>query len=118
MRTFGFAGWSGSGKTTLIEQLIPRFVKQAVLGQPITVYGAGSQTRCFVHVADVVPALARLIEEPDAFGRLEGRHIESHEAIVFRVAPASAIGAMPAILRPWNLLRGVGTDGVPSAPHL
>ena len=30
MKTFGFAGWSGSGKTTLIEQLIPRFVKQAL----------------------------------------------------------------------------------------
>lgn len=50
--------------------VIPRFVNQAMLGQPVTVYGDGTQTRCFVHVADVVPALATLIQTSEAYGRV------------------------------------------------
>jgi len=41
--------------------VIPRFVSQALGGGPITVYGDGSQTRCFGHVLDVVPALRKLL---------------------------------------------------------
>ncbi|HUG86517.1 MAG TPA: NAD-dependent epimerase/dehydratase family protein [Euzebya sp.] len=50
--------------------VVPRFVNQALRGEPITVYGDGSQTRCFVHVADVVPALSTLIVTSEAHGRV------------------------------------------------
>lgn len=40
--------------------VLPRFVRQAVRGQPITVYGTGDQTRCFAHVAEVAKALVDL----------------------------------------------------------
>jgi nucleoside-diphosphate-sugar epimerase len=45
-------------------------VSQALSGEPITVYGDGTQTRCFAHVADVVGALIRLIGHPEAPGQV------------------------------------------------
>ena len=50
--------------------VVPRFVSQALKGRPITVYGDGLQRRCFVHVADVVPALAELLATEAAHGRV------------------------------------------------
>ena len=49
--------------------VIPNFVSQALRGLPITVYGDGSQTRCFCHAKDVVPALVELLTRPAAFGK-------------------------------------------------
>ncbi len=50
--------------------VLPRFVRQALLGAPLAVHGDGSQTRCFCYVGDVVPALVRLMEHPEAYGRV------------------------------------------------
>ena len=49
--------------------VLPRFVRQALAGDGLTVYGDGTQTRCFCHVADAVDALLRLSDEPAAAGR-------------------------------------------------
>ena len=49
--------------------VIPRFVRQALAGEPLTVFGTGEQVRCFCHVHDVVPALTALIETDQACGR-------------------------------------------------
>ena len=49
--------------------VIPRLVRQAVAGEPLTVFGDGSQTRCFCHVHDVVDAMTRLLDSPDASGQ-------------------------------------------------
>src|SRR5436305_3696532 len=48
--------------------VLPRFVQQALAGDDLTVYGTGTQSRCFVHVADTVHALSLLIETDDALG--------------------------------------------------
>lgn len=48
--------------------VIPRFVKQALLGHPITIYGDGKQTRSFTHVNDAVRGIMALMETPDAEG--------------------------------------------------
>jgi UDP-glucose 4-epimerase len=48
--------------------VIPRLVGQALAGEPLTVYGDGSQRRCFCHVADVVRALSGLIGEERSYG--------------------------------------------------
>jgi UDP-glucose 4-epimerase len=48
--------------------VLPRFVQQALAGEDLTVYGTGTQSRCFVHVADTVHALLLLIESDDALG--------------------------------------------------
>jgi UDP-glucose 4-epimerase len=48
--------------------VLPRFVQQALSGEDLTVYGTGTQSRCFVHVADTVHALSLLIESDAALG--------------------------------------------------
>jgi len=48
--------------------VLPRFVRQALRGQPITVYGSGRQSRCFAYVGDIVSAIVPLILKKDAYG--------------------------------------------------
>ena len=50
--------------------VVPRFVEQALRGQPITVYGDGTQRRCFCHVQDVVSALIGLADSSEAEGQV------------------------------------------------
>jgi UDP-glucose 4-epimerase len=50
--------------------VIPRFVNQALRGEPITVYSDGKMTRCFMHVSDAVNAIIKLSETPDAVGQV------------------------------------------------
>jgi UDP-glucose 4-epimerase len=58
----------GPRQTGRYGMVVPRFVGQGLAGEPITVYGDGSQSRCFCHVTDVADALARLISTPEAEG--------------------------------------------------
>lgn len=60
----------GPRQTGQYGMVIPRFVKQALAGEPITVYGDGEQTRCFIHVSDVVRTLPRLMAEPKCVGQV------------------------------------------------
>src|SRR5678809_560841 len=60
----------GPRQTGRYGMVIPNFVKQALTKQDITVYGDGSQSRCFTHVSDVVWALMRLIEKTGAVGEV------------------------------------------------
>jgi UDP-glucose 4-epimerase len=50
--------------------VIPNFVRQALAGEPITVFGDGTQSRSFTHVTDVVGALIKLVNEPKAIGQV------------------------------------------------
>lgn len=59
----------GPRQTGTYGMVVPRFVRQALRGEPLTVYGDGSQSRCFCHVADVVGALPHLLAHPDAPGQ-------------------------------------------------
>ena len=58
----------GPRQTGQYGMVLPTFVKQALAGQPITVYGDGTQSRSFTFVGDVVDALVRLAHEPRAIG--------------------------------------------------
>jgi UDP-glucose 4-epimerase len=60
----------GPRQTGRYGMVIPRFVSQGLAAEPITVYGDGSQRRCFAHVSDVVDALVQLLDEPKAFGQV------------------------------------------------
>lgn len=60
----------GPRQTGAYGMVIPRFVTQALKGKPLTVYGDGNQSRCFLHVQDAVNALAKLIQEPRAEGQV------------------------------------------------
>ncbi|MEV6152786.1 GDP-mannose 4,6-dehydratase [Nonomuraea sp. NPDC052129] len=59
----------GPRQSPAYGMVIPRLVHQAVGGAPLTVFGDGSQTRCFAHVADVVDALLRLLDLEAAVGQ-------------------------------------------------
>ncbi|MGH8068623.1 MAG: NAD-dependent epimerase/dehydratase family protein [Candidatus Entotheonellia bacterium] len=60
----------GPRQTGQYGMVAPRFVKQALLGEPITVYGDGMQRRSFTWVGDVVNAMTKLIEHPGAYGEV------------------------------------------------
>jgi len=60
----------GPRQTGTYGMVMPRFISQALENEPITVYGTGKQTRCFLHVKDAVGALIKLIEEPKAIGEV------------------------------------------------
>ena len=60
----------GPRQTGMYGMVIPNFVRQALEGKPITVFGDGSQTRCFTYVTDVVKALIRLSELEPSIGQV------------------------------------------------
>jgi UDP-glucose 4-epimerase len=67
VRLFNTVGPRQTGRYGMV---IPTFVKQALAGRPITVYGNGNQTRCFGYVGDVVGALIDLMDHPEAVGQV------------------------------------------------
>jgi len=67
VRLFNTVGPRQSGAYGMV---LPRFVTQALRGEDLTVYGDGTQTRCFVHVADTVRALVQLLGEERAIGNV------------------------------------------------
>jgi len=67
VRFFNTVGPRQSGQYGMV---IPNFVRQALAGEPITVFGDGTQQRAFTHVTDVVQALLKLVAEPKAVGQV------------------------------------------------
>lgn len=66
-RLFNTVGPRQSGRYGMV---IPRFVSQALDGQPLTVFGNGQQTRCFTHVEDAVRALVGLMDASATTGQV------------------------------------------------
>ena len=60
----------GPRQTGQYGMVIPNFVRQALAGEPITVFGDGTQRRAFTHVSDVVGALLKIVAEPKAVGQV------------------------------------------------
>jgi nucleoside-diphosphate-sugar epimerase len=60
----------GPRQTGQYGMVIPTFVRQALSGKPITVFGDGTQSRSFTYVGDVVRAMIALINEPRAVGQV------------------------------------------------
>ncbi len=67
VRLFNTVGPRQTGRYGMV---IPNFVRQALAGEPITVYGDGKQTRSFTDVGDVVIGLLKLMTEPRAIGQV------------------------------------------------
>lgn len=84
-RFFNIVGPRQTGRYGMV---VPRFVSQAMGGEPITVYGTGTQRRCFGSVFDVVPAVVRLLDTPAAYNRavnLGGKEEVSIKGLADRV---------------------------------
>jgi UDP-glucose 4-epimerase len=67
LRLFNTVGPRQTGRYGMV---IPRLVRQALLGQPLTVFGDGAQQRCFCDVHDAVKAIEDLANHPDAGGQV------------------------------------------------
>lgn len=60
----------GPRQVGMYGMVLPRFVEAALKSEPLRVHGDGEQTRCFAHVSDVVDAIIRLTQTPDAVGQV------------------------------------------------
>jgi len=67
MRFFNTIGPRQTGRYGMV---VPRFVRQALLGEPVEVYGDGNQSRCFTYVSDVIEAITSLAIHPNAVGEV------------------------------------------------
>jgi UDP-glucose 4-epimerase len=65
VRLFNCVGPRQTGRYGMV---LPRFVRQALLGEELTVHGTGEQLRSFCHIADTVDAIIRLLQHPDSPG--------------------------------------------------
>lgn len=82
--------------------VVPRFVDSALAGEPIRVYDDGHQIRCFAHVREVVDCIVKLMEKPQAAGRVFNigsdvpiSILELAEAVRERVDPSLDIEFVP-----------------------
>ena len=92
----------GPRQSPAYGMVIPRLVRQALADQPLTVYGDGTQTRCFCHVHDVVRALVGLVDHPDAVGEVfnvgsqhEISIVELARRVIVRSGSASELELIP-----------------------
>ena len=94
----------GPRQTGRYGMVVPRFIDQALRGEPITIYGDGLQSRCFCDVADVVQAIIELSQDPAAFGKVY--NIGSTEEVTIldlaERAKAMTHSVSPLIRVPYN----------------
>jgi UDP-glucose 4-epimerase len=92
----------GPRQTGAYGMVLPRFVRQALAGEDLTVYGTGTQTRCFTHVLDTVRALVLLLDADGAIGNTYNvgsqrpvSVIELAGKVIQRAGPRSKIRLVP-----------------------
>jgi UDP-glucose 4-epimerase len=92
----------GPRQSPAYGMVLPRLARQAVAGQPLTVYGDGTQSRCFCHVSDVVDGLLRLLDNPAAVGGVFNLGSQEEitvralaEKIIERAASGSTVQLVP-----------------------
>jgi UDP-glucose 4-epimerase len=105
----------GPRQTGQYGMVIPNFVRQALAGQPITVFGDGTQCRSFTYVGDVVRGLLGLVEEPRAVG--EVFNIGNGEEISIRglaeKVKAMTASASPIVTIPYDQAYEAGFEDMP-----
>ncbi len=92
----------GPRQTGVYGMVVPSFVRQALAGQDLTVFGDGTQSRCFAHVFDVVRAIAMLFDDERADGQafnigvaMEITIAELAEKVIERTAASSRVRFVP-----------------------
>lgn len=105
----------GPRQTGRYGMVVPRFVAQALAGEPITVYGDGTQSRSFTYVGDVVRALLALIEHPGAVGEVfnvgNGEEI-TIRALAERIRTLTS-SASPIVTIPYDEAYEAGFEDMP-----
>jgi len=105
----------GPRQTGQYGMVLPTFVRQALLGHPITVFGDGTQSRSFTYVGDVVGALAALAQEPRAVGQVfnVGNTAEVTIAELARRVKTLTGSASPIQLVPYDEAYEAGFEDMP-----
>jgi UDP-glucose 4-epimerase len=92
----------GPRQTGAYGMVLPRFVRQALAGDELTVYGNGTQSRCFAHVLDVVHAIVLLLDDERAVGNVynigspaEMPIVELARRVIARTESDSKISLVP-----------------------
>ena len=94
--------------------VVPRLIRQAVRGEPLTVYGDGSQIRCFGHVGDVVRALVTLLDTGAAIGETVNVGCTEEISILDLAAEIrKRVGSSsPIVLVPLEAVYGKGFEDI------
>jgi len=105
----------GPRQTGHYGMVIPTFVRQALSGVPITVFGDGTQSRSFTYVGDVVRAMVALINEPKAVGQVfnigNGREI-TIGALAERIRDVTG-SSSPIVTVPYEQAYEAGFEDMP-----
>ena len=112
VRLFNTVGPRQTGRYGMV---IPNFVRQALAGDPLTVYGDGSQTRSFADVTDVVRALAGLLDEPKAIGDIFNIGNPEEISILELAAQVKAVAdsASEVVTVPYEQAYAAGFEDMP-----
>jgi len=105
----------GPRQTGQYGMVVPRFVGQALRGEPITVYGDGSQRRCFTWVGDVVQALTAFSEHPGAVGEIVNLG-NTEEVTILELAKRTkglTGSASPIVFVPYEQAYAAGFEDMP-----
>jgi UDP-glucose 4-epimerase len=112
VRLFNTVGPRQTGRYGMV---VPTFVQQALAGEPITVFGDGTQARCFTYVSDVVSALVSLPREPRAVGGVFNIG-NTEEVTIFQLAErvkALTGSASPIVTVPYDQAYEAGFEDMP-----
>ena len=112
VRLFNTVGPRQTGRYGMV---VPTFVRQALAGEPITVFGDGTQSRCFTFVGDVVGALAAVVGREEAFGQvynLGSTEEVSIRALAERVKALTG-SASPIVTVPYDQAYESGFEDMP-----
>ena len=105
----------GPRQTGRYGMVLPTFVKQALMGQPITVFGDGKQSRTFTYVGDVVQALVKLAQKDEAVGQvfnIGGKDEISIEGLAKKVKQFTA-SKSEIVYIPYNQAYEEGFEDMP-----
>lgn len=105
----------GPRQTGQYGMVLPTFIRQALANQPITVYGDGTQSRSFTYVGDVVGALVKLMETPEAVGQVfnvgNGKEITILE--LAKMVKARTKSASEIVFVPYDKAYEAGFEDMP-----
>ena len=105
----------GPRQTGQYGMVLPSFVRQALAGEPITVFGDGTQSRSFTYVGDVVDGLMKLVKEPRAIGEVFNIG-NKHEVTILRLAELVkelAGSSSPIVFVPYDKAYEAGFEDMP-----
>ena len=105
----------GPRQTGHYGMVVPSLVQQAMTGKPMTVYGDGSQSRCFGFVKDVVKALVALMERPEAVGEIYNIGASTEISILDLAKRVKEItgSSSPIVLIPYDDAYETGYQDMP-----